>query len=586
MKNIFMQNLHLNIRSIAFFCLIFLMFAAVFVRLHFGVDFTDESYYLSIPYRFFLGDFPFLDEATMHQTASLIALPFLTFFCFFSGNTTGLILYFRYLFLGLLALNFLLIFKTFSSLVNKYFLFLFCFFYALAVFLPIPTLSYNTLGTIFFSSSLCFLYLFSTQNSNHFLMLSGLFFALGVVSYSPFVLISPIIAFFLFFFAPAGGKIRVFMKFALAGLITSLPLLVIISIVGIDQVRSDISIMNSISEKGGSIQKLVPLIWFLIVRLPFLSIVSLALDYSANRFFPKFRKVTLPLVFCSVFFLIFPYVHRAFFLSFDDSKTLMVSIFLLAPFLLLFCSNRRKYVPVLLIMWVPAFFAGTITCWASLSGVGNFFVGATPGVLVSFILFYCYVADSTAQSPNRALTRVLFFVLTLVYTFTLLVGTFSFFYRDSSLFKLQHLITSGPFSGIFTTKEKSDLNSSLLNGLTGIERHCDKIIFYNDFPAGYFYSSLKPGLFTTWTHSQGLKVEKDAGYRRFFKEGLVQNARFSICAVKMLIDSRDRLPVPSTALVIENDPFDLLVSTCRHSFLTKSHLFEVSLLDSKCVKSQ
>ena len=33
-----------------------------FLRLYIGVDFADESYYLSLAYRFYLGDQPFVDK--------------------------------------------------------------------------------------------------------------------------------------------------------------------------------------------------------------------------------------------------------------------------------------------------------------------------------------------------------------------------------------------------------------------------------------------------------------------------------------------------------------------------------------------
>jgi len=42
------------------------------VRSVFGFDWSDETYYLALPYRFSLGDRPFLDSWDIHQTGALL----------------------------------------------------------------------------------------------------------------------------------------------------------------------------------------------------------------------------------------------------------------------------------------------------------------------------------------------------------------------------------------------------------------------------------------------------------------------------------------------------------------------------------
>ncbi len=48
---------------------------AVYARLYFGIDFTDESYYAALPYAFSLGHRPLQDELAIHQFAGLMLVP-------------------------------------------------------------------------------------------------------------------------------------------------------------------------------------------------------------------------------------------------------------------------------------------------------------------------------------------------------------------------------------------------------------------------------------------------------------------------------------------------------------------------------
>ena len=78
-----------------------LLFAALVARAPYGLDWTDEPYYSALPYRLWLGDRPFADTWEVHQLSGLISLPFLRLYMLFTGGgTTGVMLYFRYVFLA------------------------------------------------------------------------------------------------------------------------------------------------------------------------------------------------------------------------------------------------------------------------------------------------------------------------------------------------------------------------------------------------------------------------------------------------------------------------------------------------------
>ncbi len=81
-------------------CGIFILFAGFLVLLRasfYGTHTWDESFYLTIPYRFFLGDAPFVDEWHVSQLSAFLQYIPLWLFVKIAGSAEGIILYFRIL---------------------------------------------------------------------------------------------------------------------------------------------------------------------------------------------------------------------------------------------------------------------------------------------------------------------------------------------------------------------------------------------------------------------------------------------------------------------------------------------------------
>ena len=71
-------------------------------RLFRGADLVDEAFSVLVPWRWALGDRPFVDEQNLSQSAGLITYPFVKLYALIGGNDpTGLVLYERHLYLGL-----------------------------------------------------------------------------------------------------------------------------------------------------------------------------------------------------------------------------------------------------------------------------------------------------------------------------------------------------------------------------------------------------------------------------------------------------------------------------------------------------
>lgn len=134
------------------FSAIIVLFSAILVflaycRIFFGIDVTDEAFYAAVPYGYALGIAPFAGEAYVYMhLPSLIIFPFIKIYLAFSGNSDGLILYLRHVYLVfnffVAATVFFIIKKRFNwqlALPASLLPVSFCY-------CSIPALSYNTLG--------------------------------------------------------------------------------------------------------------------------------------------------------------------------------------------------------------------------------------------------------------------------------------------------------------------------------------------------------------------------------------------------------------------------------------------------------
>ena len=77
-------------------------FALTWWRLFRGADLVDEAFAVLVPWRWALGDRPFVDEQNLTQSAGLLAYPFVKLFALVRGDdVAGLVLYERHLYLAL-----------------------------------------------------------------------------------------------------------------------------------------------------------------------------------------------------------------------------------------------------------------------------------------------------------------------------------------------------------------------------------------------------------------------------------------------------------------------------------------------------
>lgn len=79
-----------------FFALLAVTGCFLFWKCRYGFGNIDESFYLTIPYRLYLGDALFLEEWHLSQMAGVLTFPFVAAYIGLTGSVEGIILFMRY----------------------------------------------------------------------------------------------------------------------------------------------------------------------------------------------------------------------------------------------------------------------------------------------------------------------------------------------------------------------------------------------------------------------------------------------------------------------------------------------------------
>ena len=164
-------------------------------RSWYGVDLTDESFYVALPWRFAQGASPFVDETTVAQQAALLVSPFVWVWRELVG-VDGVVLYVRHLQFLFSLLVATAVFVGLRSVLQSASAALLASVAAVA-FVPfdIHSLSYNTLGSGLFTAGCLLAFRSLTpQSSVWWLVAAGLCHGFAVFAY-PSLAVAVVMAF-------------------------------------------------------------------------------------------------------------------------------------------------------------------------------------------------------------------------------------------------------------------------------------------------------------------------------------------------------------------------------------------------------
>lgn len=453
-------------------------------RLYDGIDFTDESYYVVLPYRLVLGARPFVDETSVtQQTAALLAYPFVRTYYLVAG-TTGIVLFVRHL---QLALSLLVAAAAAVSLRKALDGARAALVAAAAVaFVPfdIHSLSYNTLATGLLTAA-CLLGFRGIREPARRLAFAGAAAcgALAVFAYPP--LAGAVALAGATWIVLARGRRRRAADWAVVAL--ALPAAGLAALVGSAGLHRVVAAYRNSSRylgQGGGLDKLAAAVshqwstfrfWYLV--LPALALLALA--------WPRRRSAAAPLL------LVLPLLVWPPKAGFYTASLEYVAHYgLLALPLYVLVRRRPEATALLAAVWLPALLAGITTAYSSANGGVNFGVGFFPATIVTTV-FLAWALEETGL-PRAASAAPALCVL------GILLFTGIPVYRDGAADTLRARVRGGAYAGLLTSARKRAFLTLLRRDLAASGPRC-RILFFADFPAGYLLTRARPDTNGAWT---------------------------------------------------------------------------------------
>lgn len=481
------------------------------------MDLQDESYYVLVPWRWALGDKPFVHEQNLAQVAGFLEYPFIKLFGLVRGyDVTGLVLYTRHLYLLLMVLVAMVVFLALRKLVRWQLALLVATVYVSYIFWETPQLSYKTLAAAFLSLSAAIgIWVVLEQRGRAWALASGVAYALAVVAYPTLVFIVPFVAVFM---ALSLGERSVGMiadrslgmpreerhaqtgrmawtsliSWVLGGAVVLVPYVMFLLSFGTKtlwrcwiyttEVAKRLDQLGGAEKAVGVFRGVYRFIW----SAPYLLVAALVI-YLVYLRWPRFGRTLL--VFLPI--ALWAAGQRALF----DSAGFALIYALLAPYLYLFVPHRHRHSGAVLLfwLWVPALIAGAMTAFTSAAGYVNAPIGLSPALMASGLFLAWaleaagvgdHVKEIDTSGPDTPRPWLALAVLSAIVAVTV-VFQFQFQQRDVRLAELNRCCDFGPWWGISVRPERYDQLKEFATDLHAEAKPGDSLlIFYES--CGYY----------------------------------------------------------------------------------------------------
>jgi len=480
------------------YTIFFITLIIAYVRIYYGIDFTDEGYNIAMPYLFTKGQTPFVDEILAHQGGSLLIQPFLSVYLKIVGDTDGIVLFSRHLFFAFSATSSLALFLIIKRFYNTASAVFATVVHLLYVPFSLYCLHYNYLGSTFF---LLFLLLITLSNYTFLIsLLIAVCAGLSCLTYPTFAVPIFIAYVYCFFRRDRSSK----EKAILLATTVAMASVFFISIAsyGFKNIVNVFEVARSANIWGGEDKKFLLLISQIrsyiepltgtIKYFYILAVLFLVHFFLIKKKLLKLNLLLTLIIGITFFYFYFYYKYRrdTFYISLIFPLLLLTLLTNLATH---FINNNhkayRRSQVLNAIMILISTIAGVITAYTSANGLPNFGVGGYAALFIGVITVFFRLTE------NKKWPSALFFSSSIIiplFVFGPLIA-----YRDVTPLNMNATIQSGPFYGLKTSVEKKKLLELIQNTLDHFRSDSKTVLFY-DFPAGYLMLENPPRTNSTW----------------------------------------------------------------------------------------
>lgn len=458
------------------------------LRLFFGVDFTDESFYVAMPYRFALGDVPLRDEQNLGQLAGVLILPFVRLYLQVMGGSDGIVLYVRHLHLIFTALVGIAVYLAVRPALGRGHALLagaLC-----LAFVPfnIHSLSYNTMGSGLLTVG-CFLALHGGGGRARW-GLAGLAHGLAILVYPTLAPVAVVFPAVLFATEERSRRKHLIGAYLAGGLLAAMIPAWLAFQAGFDAVRALPAYLAGFQTAGGGLDK----VWAGIatfahnVPQPGLLLAGMAVLAVWNLLRPRPLRWLLPLL---------PLLLLGWWREPNGTDNLLVisAVALLGPFVYPLVRDLAFGRRVMRYVWTPSFVAGLITLWSSTNGSYNACIGLFPACVASVV----FMQMALMKIPVPAAREFAVLALPLLLLVPLMKGGYTDYYGDPvHRDKLTERVGAGPYKGLYTQPERAAMLRQFEQQVRPLIRSDDRALVFNDWTGGYLLLGSRPGTNSVW----------------------------------------------------------------------------------------
>ncbi|MBK7878780.1 MAG: hypothetical protein IPJ77_24235 [Planctomycetes bacterium] len=477
---------------------VLVVLALTFERLFLGVDFGDEATYVALPWRFLLGDRPFVDEINLIQTSGFFTLPLVWAWHAVTGGLDGVVLFLRCAWFAASVLVWLWTARRFAPALGAWGARIVALPVVAAVFLGIPTFSYNTLASGFFLGGLVVQHAAARSGARRTWLAAGVLHGFATVAI-PTYLIAALAGLAASLVLSRDRRGAAFVAYAAGGVLALFPFIPFLGGIGHDTFAFGYAYTGG---SGAWLVKLRTIAWqtwrivphkAVVLSLLGAFVVFAKVGASVRPFGGSARAGSMPartlaiVALAAVVALLVPGRGAI------DSSVHVFLVALLGPFVLPFVADRSTARTWFVGLWLPGFAAGIVAAWTSGNAVANAGFGALPAALVTLAAIASFAREGREGLRADAAAALVPAIFALV-----LLQEQRAIYLDDAPEKLVARMEEGPFRGLMTTPEKKawldEVSAAVRASAAGHER----VLAVVHFPLAYLLTDRPPATRTAW----------------------------------------------------------------------------------------
>lgn len=500
-----------------------IIFLVVLYRLTLGVGYSDkiffgdESYYASFIDGWLKLGIGHNYNLMIHQTASWLIYPFSLFYRWLMGDLTGIILFFRILYLALsflAAISFFCLGKRITSITNTTLVSLMIF-----LFIPfsLPTISYNTLGMLGLLIALCLfaIVILDLNKKIHWSAFwgSAIFGSIAIIAYPSLIFAALFFLILTYFLLPSMEERLVLFRYGLAAIFCLITLGILLCLtLGLPHVLEMASFTNELNQVSNLSQKWKLAKSFLLSSPQFFLLTITGLILALFKAF-YFKNNSLRW-FNYIFFgniIYFCLVSKP--ILFLNSHDFLFIMALAGIYIPLQNLNRNRFPSIINILYLTSLMAGLVTTATATYSLFNFCIGSLLAASLSILLINQNSKFSN-QKKEHQYNQFIFILFLISSHLVMLFSSYSLLYGEEihPLKAPSVRISEGIFAGLLTTLEKSKTIQDINNILP--QNIYDKSLTVFGNQGCYLLTSLTPKSLATWDG----KINDNNRVITFFKD--------------------------------------------------------------------